>query len=156
MPFPSSMVKSSALPSVCKACSERSSIQSSRPWNSGEKGLQAIRKSNKLINESKHRSLKYEVNNNYYLITNLHFKSGNICLREQGNTWLMCWIWEKHRLNIWVTLKEAKLFRSLRTRRAYGVFSISSRGLSTTGQLQSPRLRGSEPISSMLLGGPAA
>lgn len=33
-PFPSSMVMISALPSVCNACSERSSIQSSNPWNS--------------------------------------------------------------------------------------------------------------------------
>lgn len=35
-PFPSSSVMISALPSVCRACSERSSIQSSSPWNSGK------------------------------------------------------------------------------------------------------------------------
>ncbi|TNN84844.1 hypothetical protein EYF80_004889 [Liparis tanakae] len=34
-PFPSSMTMISALPSAWSACSERSSIQSSRPWNSG-------------------------------------------------------------------------------------------------------------------------
>lgn len=35
-PFPSSIVMISALPSACRACSARSSIHSSNPWNSGK------------------------------------------------------------------------------------------------------------------------
>ena len=80
-PFPSSMVMISALPSVCNVCNERSSIHSSKPWNSAEKDVSHVRRY-----KIKHLLLIQHLSKQSYTV--LHMRSSRL-KKFQSYNWKM-------------------------------------------------------------------